>query len=105
MVENQTSYVIQLFRSDGGGEYANNQLTAYFSQKGIVHEFTPPYAYEYNGVPERFNRTMQNMARPWLVDLNNRLGLNVSHKRFLAEAYPAAVYTTNLFPHSSLQDM
>src|SRR5258705_7500077 len=109
MVENQTSYVIQLFRSDGGGEYANNQLTAYFSQKGIVYEFTPPYTYEYNGVPERFNRTLQNMARPWLVDLNNRLGLNKrldgSHKRFWAEAYAAAVYTKNRLPHSSLQDM
>src|SRR5258706_3716159 len=99
MVENQTSYVIQLFHSDGGGEYANNQLTAYFSQKGIVHEFTPPYAHEYNGVPECFNRTLQNMVRPWLADLN---GL---HKRFWAEAYAAAVYTKNHLPHSSLQDM
>src|SRR5258705_268540 len=99
MVENQTSYVIQLFRSDGGGEYANNQLTAYFSQKGIVHEFTPPYAHEYNGVPERFNRILQNMVRPWLADFN---GL---YKRFWAEAYAAAVYTKNRLPHSSIQNM
>src|SRR5258705_5116076 len=99
MVENQTSYVIQLFRSNGGGEYANNQLTAYFSQKGIVHEFTSPYAHEYNGVPERFNRTLQNMVRPWLADFN---GL---HKRFWAEAYAAAVYTKNRLPDSSLQDI
>ena len=74
-----------------------------------MHEFTPPYAYEYNGVPERFNQTLQNMARPWLVDLNNRLGLNKrlngSHKRFWAEAYAAAVYTKNRLPHSSLQNM
>ena len=55
MVENQTSYVIRQFCSDRGGEYANNQLTAYFLQKGIVHEFTPPYAHEYNGVLERLN--------------------------------------------------
>src|SRR5258705_2177818 len=96
MVENQTSYVIQLFRSDGGGEYANNQLTAYFSQKGIVHEFTPPYAHEYNGVPECFNRTLKNIIRAWLVGL---------HKRFWAEAYAAAVYTKNRLPHSSLQNM
>src|SRR5258705_1649467 len=96
MVENQTSYVIQLFRSDGGGEYANNQLTAYFSQKGIVHEFTPPYAYEYNGIPEQFNRTLQNMVRLWLIGL---------HKRFWAEAYAAVVYTKNRLPHSSIQNM
>src|SRR5258705_9022084 len=99
MVENQTSYVIQLFRSNGGGEYANNQLTAYFSQKGIVHEFTSPSAHEYNGVPERFNRPLQNMVRPWLADFN---GL---HKRFWAEAYAAAVYTKNRLPHSSIQNM
>ncbi len=69
-----------------------------------MHEFTPPYAHEYNGVPERFNRTLQNMARPWLVDLNNHLGkhLDGSHKRFWAEAYAAAVYTKNRLPHSSL---
>ena len=55
MVENQTSYVIQQFRSDGGGEYTNDELEAYFSQNGIVHEFSQPYAHEYNGVPEQFN--------------------------------------------------
>ena len=64
MVENQTSYVIRQFCSNRGGEYANHQLTAYFSQKGIMHEFTPPYAHEYNGIPEWFNRTLQNMVRP-----------------------------------------
>ena len=70
MVENQTSFIIRQFHSDGGGEYANNQLTAYFSQKGIMHEFTPPYTHEYNSIPEQFNRTLQNMVRPWLADLN-----------------------------------
>ena len=104
MVENQTSYVIRQSRSDGGGEYANNQLTAYFSQKGIVHEFTPLYAHEYNSIPERFNRTLQNMVRLWLADLNKRLvGLN--NKRLWAEVYAATVYTKNRLPHSSLQDM
>ena len=59
-----------------------------------MHEFTPPYAHEYNGVPERFNRTLQNIVRPWLADLN--------YKRLWAEVYTAAVYTTNRLPHSSL---
>ena len=76
-----------------------------------MHEFTPPYAHEYNGIPERFNRTLQNMARPWLVDLNKRfVSLNKSsaglnNKRFWAEAYAVAVYTKNRLPHSSLQDI
>ena len=97
MVENQTSYIIRQFHSDGGGKYANNQLTAYFLQKRIVHEFTPPYAHEYNGVPERFNQILQNMVKPWLADLN--------YKRLWTEPYAAAVYTKNYLPHSSLQDM
>ena len=62
-----------------------------------MHEFTPPYAHEYNGIPERFNRTLQNMVRPWLADLN--------YKRMWAEAYTAVVYTKNCLPHSLLQDM
>src|SRR5258705_1959026 len=47
------------------------------------------------------------MARPWLVDLNNRLGkcLDGLHKRFWAEVYAAAVYTKNRLPHSSVQNM
>ena len=31
MVENQTSFIIRQFHSDGGGKYANNHLTVYFS--------------------------------------------------------------------------
>ena len=103
MVENQISFIIRQFCSDGGSEYANNQLTAYFSQKGIVYEFTPPYAHEYNSVAEWFNRTLQNMVRPWLADLNKCFGIN--NKRLWAEAYAAVVYTKNCLPHSSLQDM
>ena len=102
MVENQTSFIIRQFHSDGGGEYENNQLTAYFSQKGIVHEFTPLYAHKYNGITEQFNRTLQNMVRPWLADLNKGFSLN---KHLWAEAYAAMVYTKNRLPHSSLQDM
>ena len=54
-----------------------------------MHEFTQPYAHENNGVPERFNRTLQNMVRPWLADLNKRFGIN--NKRLWAEAYAATV--------------
>ena len=76
MVEDQTSFVIRQFHYNGGGNYSNNQLTTYFSQKGIVHEFSPPYAHEYNGIPEQFNRTLQNMVRLRLADLNKCFGLN-----------------------------
>ena len=67
-----------------------------------MHEFTPPYAHKYNGVPEQFNRTLQNMVTLWLADLNKHFGLN---KCLWAEVYAAAVYTKNRLLYSSLQDM
>ena len=52
LVENQTSFKCKRFRSDQGGEYINDELKAFFAQKGILHELSPPYCHEYNGVAE-----------------------------------------------------
>ena len=63
----------------------------------------PLYVYKYNSIQEQFNRTLENMVMPRLVDLNKHLvSLN---KGFWAEAYAAAVYSKNHLLLSSLQDM
>jgi transposase InsO family protein len=43
------------FRTDNGGEYVTKDLKGFFESKGIIHEFTPPYSPESNGVAEHLN--------------------------------------------------
>jgi len=51
------------FRTDNGGEYVTKDLQRFFESKGIIHEFTPPYSPESNGVAERLNRTIAEAVR------------------------------------------
>ena len=55
LIENQTLFKCKRFHCDQGGEYINNELKAFFVQKGILYEMSPAYCHEYNGVAERFN--------------------------------------------------
>ena len=43
---------ILCFRTDGSGEYVNHELREYFKSEGIIHEMSPPYSHESNGIAE-----------------------------------------------------
>ena len=49
-------------RSDHGGEYENESVEAFCEKHGVVHEFSSPRTPQQNGVVERKNRTLQEMA-------------------------------------------
>ena len=66
--EVETRERVNYFRSDGGGEYGSKELAAYFESKGIHHEKTNAYTPQENGVSERMNRTIVEMARTLLQD-------------------------------------
>jgi len=51
------------FRTDNGGEYVTKDLTGFFTSKRIIHEFSPPYSPESNGVAERLNLTTGESLR------------------------------------------
>lgn len=38
---------------DGGGEFANTQLTSHLQQQGIIHQFSCPHTLEQNDTIER----------------------------------------------------
>ena len=63
--ENQLDRKIKRIRSDRGGEYI--PLNDYCEKEGIIHEVTPPYSPESNGVVERKNRTLKEMMNFLLV--------------------------------------
>ena len=65
-VENQLEKKIKRLRSDRGGEYISHEFSQFCSQHGIVHEFTPPYSPQSNGVAERKNRTQTGLVNAML---------------------------------------
>ena len=64
-VENQLDRKIKSIRSDRGGKYI--PLNDYCEKEEIIHEVTPPYSPESNGVAERKNRTLKEMMNSLLV--------------------------------------
>jgi len=67
-VENQLNKKIKKIRSDRGGEYI--LFNDYCVKEGIIHEVTPLYSPESNGVAERKNRTLKEIMNVMLISSN-----------------------------------
>lgn len=50
-------------RSDHGREFENSKFSNLCRSEGIKHEFSTPITPKKNGIIERKNRTLQEMAR------------------------------------------
>lgn len=85
----------RVVRSDGGGEFVNKELRDFYKAEGIQQQFTTPYSPQQNGVAERKNRSLGEMATGMLVDA----GLE---KRFWGEAILTATYLQNRLPSRSV---
>jgi len=57
-------------RSDHGGEFENEPFETFCEKQRIVHEFSSPKTPQQNGVVERKNRTLQEMARTMIHENN-----------------------------------
>ncbi|CAI7870400.1 unnamed protein product [Closterium sp. NIES-54] len=57
---------IKVIRTDGGGEFVNNELAKWMKSKGIKHDVTTPYTPQQNGAAERLNRTLVEAVRSLL---------------------------------------
>jgi hypothetical protein len=92
--QRQTGRKLKTMRTDRGGEYV--AVDSFFDKEGIIHEQTPAYSHESNGMAERFNRTVITMARGMI----HRSKLPLS---FWGEAINTAVYIKNRLPHAGVQ--
>ena len=63
--QNEFGLRIKNIRSDNGTEFKNSQIEG-FLEEGIRHEFSSPYTPQQNGVVERNNRTLLDMASTML---------------------------------------
>ncbi|KAH9768937.1 Integrase catalytic domain-containing protein [Citrus sinensis] len=87
-VQNEKGCSISCIRSDHGGEFENYAFENFCNDFGIEHQFSSPRTPQQNGVVERKNRFIQEMAR-------TMLNKNSLPKYFLAEAVNTACYVLN----------
>ena len=64
--QTQTGKTLKRFHSDGGGEYISKELKAFFMKQGTTMTTTTKGTPQHNGMMERMNRTILNMARSML---------------------------------------
>jgi transposase InsO family protein len=60
--QNEFGLKIKKIRSDNGTEFKNSQIEGFLEEEGIKHEFSSPYTPQQNGVVERKNITLLDMA-------------------------------------------
>jgi transposase InsO family protein len=65
-VGNQLERKIKQLRDDRGGEYTSNDFSQFCDEHEIIHEVTPPYSPQSNGVAERKNRTLADLVNAML---------------------------------------
>jgi hypothetical protein len=79
---------IRAIRSDNGSEFRNSRFETFCHDLGLEHQFLSPYTPPQNGVVERKNRTLCEMARTMLDE-------HRTPRRFWAEAVNTACYVSN----------
>ncbi|RKF81090.1 Retrovirus-related Pol polyprotein from transposon TNT 1-94 [Golovinomyces cichoracearum] len=87
---------IRILATDNGSEYTNKRLKTILNTKGIIHQLSPVYTKEPNGIIERVNRTITNKIRCLLTNAN-------LPKSLWGEACLTAAYLYNRTPHAGLQ--
>jgi hypothetical protein len=88
---------VKKIRSNNGSEFKNLQVEEFLEEEGIKHEFSAPYTPQQNGVVERKNRTLIDMARMMLGEFKTL-------ERFWSEAVNTAYHAINrLYLHRLLK--
>ncbi|KAK1662885.1 hypothetical protein QYE76_051044 [Lolium multiflorum] len=87
-VQRQHNLLIMAIRSDNGSEFKNYTLNDFLSDEGIRHQYSAAYTPQQNGVAERKNRTLMDMARSMMAEYKSRYN-------FLAKAISTACHSSN----------
>ncbi|KRY53251.1 Retrovirus-related Pol polyprotein from transposon TNT 1-94 [Trichinella britovi] len=88
--ENQTGNKIKTLRSENATEYCSEMFQKFLRVNGIRHETSVQYTPQQNGVAEKKNRTLLDMARCMLLEsksLNGEIPLTLWNGRKLTLNY------------------
>ena len=89
-IHNEFETTIKRVRSDNGSEFKNTRIDELCDDFGIIHQFSVKHTPQSNGLVERNNTTLIDMARSMLSEYN------VSQS-FWAEAINIDCYCSNRF--------
>ncbi|KAG6501358.1 hypothetical protein ZIOFF_041237 [Zingiber officinale] len=95
LVEKQSGCFIKTLRSDRGKEYTSKEFHNFCEDEGVERQLTVRYTPQQNGVTERKNQTIVEMAKSMM----HEKGLP---KIFWAEAVYTAVYLSNRCPTTTI---
>ena len=95
MAENASACNVGTLRSDRGGEYMSKEFNAFLAERGIKHQCTVPYTPQQNGVAERKNMSLMEMARCMVKS-------QFLPHAFWLEAVMCATYVLNRCPTKAL---
>lgn len=95
--EKQSGMKLKNLRIDGGGEYTSRDFESYYTNYGIFHEVTASHTHQHNGLTERRNRSLLDMAISMLKE-------NKLPHGFWGEAVNTANYILNRCPTKKMKD-
>jgi len=67
-LQNTRDNNIGSIRSDHGGEFQNEKFSKFCEKTGILHNFSAPRTRQHNGVVERKNRSLEELAKTMLSE-------------------------------------
>jgi transposase InsO family protein len=102
--ETQTGQRVQKVRHDRGGGYMGGSRRQFYGERDVQMEPASAYAPEANGIAERHNLRLLDMARPMLAGSGDaRHGLEPLGERFAGDAIMYANDLHNAMPASGAQ--
>ncbi|CAL8992988.1 unnamed protein product [Prunus brigantina] len=96
VVELQSGYKLKKLRSDRGGEYTSIEFSKFCDDMGMERQLTVAHSPQQNGVAERKNRSIVEMAKCMMFEKKMPL-------EFWAEAVNTTVYVLNRCPTKALE--
>ena len=101
-METQTECKIKILRSDNATEYVSATQSNRLTELGIIHEKSAPYTPHQNGVAERGNRTLVEMARSMLYASKSKLPPSlwaeaVAYSTYILKRIPSNKSTSSPF--------
>ncbi|KMQ84175.1 retrovirus-related pol polyprotein from transposon tnt 1-94, partial [Lasius niger] len=96
-VKRECGHGIKILHTDNAKEYISRELSKQLESEGIKHELTVPHTPQQNGVEERANRTLVEMARCMLLQSKMPMSL-------WAEAINTANFIRNRCPTKALDN-